>query len=80
MTKRINKFEAAARFDAGFRFAVCRGTERPDFDNELFMDGYHYGKTVKDKFNEARNAALTMHGVEPIGTIHLCETQKPKGK
>ena len=72
---RINKFDAEKEFASGFKFAVCRGAESPQFECDLFMAGYHYGKTIKDDYFAQMNAALVARGIKPIGII-TCQNQK----
>ena len=72
---RVNKYDAAKEFADGFKFAVCRGYESPRFDCDLFMAGFHYGKSVQGAYFAEMNAALVSRGIKPIGII-TCQSQK----
>ena len=72
---RINKFDAAEEFARGFKYAVCRGAESPQFECDLFMAGYHYGKTVQGAYFAEMNSALVARGIKPIGII-TCQIQR----
>jgi hypothetical protein len=64
-----NKFEASKEFGDGYKFAVCRGSDAPRWDSELFMAGFEYGKTVKEEYYLAMNAELVRRGFQAIGKI-----------
>ncbi len=68
----MNKFEACKEFDSGFIHALTARTEQGlgfEGKSRVYMDGYEYGRSIKSRFVEDRNACLVDRGFEPIGTI-----------
>ena len=68
----LNKFDAAKRYDAGVRFALCRDGHEPDWNDKIFHAGYTF---AAEQFKQAlfthHNSVLKENGYDAIGIIKL---------
>lgn len=69
-----SKFDAAEEFTEGVKCAMFPyTTNKWGWSDSLFLAGYEYGRTLKEDYYIALNAALQQNGIDPIGTVRLAD-------
>ncbi len=70
------KYQASSDFDAGMRKALFMMNPHPgafywELQTPAFMEGYHYGRSLRDGWIAAKNECLTRLGLGELAVMTL---------